>query len=156
MEYSVTSAEASCGRKVNDLKLIQLEPFFCRYETRVDTWQVVDGDPSTWRERGCPTHDVTGPKEYVVRVESLSEAQGVEFLCPKCFQENKGPVGTHYCMVTFQGRGVPDEQGSHTAEGRPVRWVVTGTSLEDLTMTPSILLVGGCNWHGFITNGNVT
>jgi len=73
-----------------------------------------------------------------------------------CFKQNSGPVGTHACEVSFQGRGVLPEQGSHNKDGEPVRWNVSGTGFSDLTLTPSIQLQGGCNWHGFITNGEVT
>jgi hypothetical protein len=34
-------------------------------------------------------------------------------------------------------------------------WQRTGESFETLTLTPSIQRVGGCAWHGFITNGEV-
>ena len=37
-----------------------------------------------------------------------------------------------------------------------VTWERTGDSFENLTLTPSILRIGGCGWHGFITNGEVT
>jgi uncharacterized protein DUF6527 len=39
-----------------------------------------------------------------------------------------------------------------------VTWQRTGDTFETLTLTPSILRSqsrGGCNWHGFITNGEV-
>lgn len=137
------------------MRLSELTPEFIKYETRVETYSIIDGDPETWRERGCPSHEVTGPKEYTVFVDSIAEAQGIDFLCPKCFLENGGPVGTHMCEVTFEGKGVPDEQGSHNASGKPSRWGVSGTGIEDLTLWPSILLIGGCNWHGHITNGEV-
>jgi hypothetical protein len=38
-------------------------------------------------------------------------------------------------------------------------WQRTGETFETLTITPSILRKrerGGCGWHGFITNGEVT
>lgn len=109
--------------------LTELEPAFLRYES--------DGirDP---------------------RIPTLTDAQGLLFLCPLCFAQNHGPVGTHACEVSFEGRGVLPEQGSHNTEGKPTRWNVAGSGFHDLTLTPSILLQGGCNWHGFITNGEVT
>lgn len=87
---------------------------------------------------------------------TFAEAEGIQFLCPKCLAANGGSVGTHAIDVTFAGRGVPDERGSHNAQGRPTRWAVTGGSFEDLSMQPSILIEGACGWHGFITNGEVT
>jgi Family of unknown function (DUF6527) len=35
-------------------------------------------------------------------------------------------------------------------------WNRTGDDFETLTVTPSIQRIGGCGWHGFITNGEVT
>lgn len=77
------------------------------------------------------------------RVSSLADAQGVLFGCPQC----SGPAA-HSILVWFRDRGVP-------AEASPTpRWAVAGTSLADLTLSPSIN-VPSC-WHGFITDGEVT
>jgi hypothetical protein len=81
------------------------------------------------------------------RVETFREAQGVFHLCPKCFAANGGAIGTHGCISWFADRGVPS-----TAVPVP-RWQASGSSLDDLTLWPSIQLVGGCNWHGYIRNG---
>lgn len=78
-------------------------------------------------------------------------AQGVAFLCPKCFAANGGRVGTHTVLVLFRDRGVPADAYPSIA-----RWAATGNTFDDLTTTPSILIGGGCEWHGFITNGDVT
>lgn len=86
---------------------------------------------------------------------TFAEAEGVMFLCPACFQKNGGARGTHVVDVTFADRGVPDDRGSHGTGGNPTRWTVTGTGFDDLTTTPSILLIGGCAWHGFLTNGSI-
>jgi hypothetical protein len=116
------------------VKLTELEPEFVRYETRTD---------------------VAGPREYTIPVTTIGEAQGVEFLCPVCFVKNGGAVGTHWCGVTFAGRGATDDQGSHNREGKPSRWQVSGTDFTDLTLQPSIDLTPACSWHGFITNGEI-
>lgn len=139
------------------MRLADLEPTFVRFETRTESWEAIDGDPATWRERGAPTRTVTGPREYAIRVPTLAEAQGLRFLCPVCFQENGGPVGTHGVEVAFEGRGVAPHQGSHDRAGAPSRWSVSGRGFDDLTLTPSIDLAGGgCGWHGFVTSGRVT
>jgi len=89
-------------------------------------------------------------------VQSLAEAQGVRFLCPKCFETNGGAAGTHGVICWSSSRGVPDD-----AHPRPGRWRLVGTSLDDLSLmeepgkSRSVLLVGGCAWHGFVTNGDV-
>lgn len=86
-------------------------------------------------------------------VDTLAEADGLRFMCPKCFADNAGPVGTHLVMCWFVGR-VPDDEMPG-----PGRWTPIGTSLDDLTFVPSegrshsVLLTSGCRWHGFITNG---
>jgi hypothetical protein len=83
---------------------------------------------------------------------SLAEAQGIEFLCPKCFAENNGPVGTHAVICWFKGK-VPD-----SVSPKPGRWNPSGTCIDDLTFVPpgafSVLLTGGCGWHGYVKNGS--
>jgi hypothetical protein len=93
-----------------------------------------------------------------VYTELLSEATGIFFLCPVCFKKNNGPIGTHGIIVTFIGKDVPDDLGSHNKEGQPTRWNVSGTDYKDLTLTPSIDISRDSpgEWHGFITNGEVS
>jgi hypothetical protein len=121
------------------MKLTELEPQFMTYETR--PYPSVDAG------------------NYLHHVGTLVEAQGVQFLCPVCFVKNSGPIGTHVIEVSFAGRGVQDNQGSHNREGQPSRWNATGTGYSDLTTTPSILIdpaLPSCaGWHGYITNGEV-
>lgn len=114
----------------SEIDLAQLEAKFIRYERR-------DGH------------------EFFIDVETIGEAQGVKFLCPKCFAANKGPVGTHMVVCWSRSRGVPDD-----VEPRPV---LTGTGIADLTLNAdppgtarSIQLTGGCGWHGFINSGRAT
>lgn len=124
------------------MKLTDLEPRLLTVSFQTDTWNVVrDGVP----------HSVTGPREYHQEVVSLSEAQGIIFLCPACYASNGGAAGTHSIICWFRDRGVPDE-----ATPGPARWLVSGNGLYDLSLSPSILLLSGCQWHGFITAGAVT
>jgi hypothetical protein len=143
------------------VRLRDLDAYFIRYETRIEECEVIVGDAATWNERGKPTQKVTGPREYMVRVETLAEAQGIFLQCPKCarFDGESGAEGLrvargHYLQVTFADRGVADSQGCHGKNSEPTRWQVLGTGLDDLTTKPSILLYGGCEWHGCITNGD--
>jgi hypothetical protein len=101
-----------------------------------------------------------------VRVNSINGAQGIIFQCPKCAigkkssEENgkRGFVGVHYVICWFElphnAPKVPD-----WLDPKPGRWFFTGNSLETLTFTGpglhSILLVGGCGWHGMIDNGTI-
>ena len=96
-------------------------------------------------------HEPNGWRE----VDALAEATGVYMLCPKCFTFNGGDVGTHRVLCWFRGRGVPDE-----LQPGPGRWTPSGSCLDDLTFIPgappiahSVLLTGGCGWHGYVRNG---
>lgn len=82
-------------------------------------------------------------------LKTLADAQGIWFDCPKCTVANNGPTGTHGVLVWFEGRGAPERLGRNK-DGQTVRWVVSGTNMDDLKLSPSIALQGGCNWHGFI------
>jgi hypothetical protein len=135
------------------MKLTELDPGFFRYDMRIESRQRIVGPQDTWHERGCPTEEVIGPVQYKVPVTALAEAQCIFFQCPKCIHLD-GPGAGHYCEVTFADRGVADDQGTHNTKGQPTRWQVSGTNFDDLTTKPSILLEGGCNWHGYITNGD--
>lgn len=109
------------------MKLLDLEPQFLKYEPR-------DGF------------------EYLVYVDSIAEAQGVWFLCPKCWKKNGGRVGTH--AVLCWNPSVPP-----TLDPKPGRWNLVGTGLHDLSLvagSSSIKLTAGCEWHGFIKAGEVT
>jgi hypothetical protein len=86
------------------------------------------------------------------RVDSIAEADGLLFLCPKCFVANGGKIGTH--SVICWTPSVPQ-----TVKPIPGRWNLVGTSFDDLSLvagSSSVKLEGGCQWHGFVTNGQVT
>lgn len=127
------------------MKLTELEPQFMRYETRPP-------EPESGRD---PNDRV----RYLRHVDSLAEAQGIQFLCPVCWIAHGGPIGTHGIEVSFSNRGVADDEGSHNREGKPSRWSASGTNYSDLTTLPSILIDPAppacAGWHGYITNGEV-
>lgn len=115
------------------MKLTELEPQFLRWEKRADG-------------------------AYLVPVDRIEQAQGIRFLCPKCVAANGGKVGTHAVVCWSRSRGVPEE-----ARPGPGRWALKGTGYRDLTLDAdppaqarSVQLLGGCGWHGFVTNGEVT
>lgn len=89
-------------------------------------------------------------------VAAFAEAQGVLFTCPGCYRRNgNSDIGVHMVLVWFRDRGVPDE-----AEPKPARWAASGSSLDDLSLTPSINLATDDHsrdeWHGYITAGVAT
>ena len=68
---------------------------------------------------------------------------GIMFDCPCGCQED--------CFIPFENSldgGAPCGDVNHL-------WHRTGEDFETLTLSPSIRRVGGCAWHGFITNGEV-
>ena len=80
-----------------------------------------------------------------------SSADGVMFLCPKCFRANGGERGTHSVICWKPEVPAAREPG-------PGRWSFQGSSLEDLTLvasSSSIALLGGCRAHFFIQNGAI-
>ena len=90
------------------------------------------------------------------KTDVFAEADGVLFLCPKCFRKNRGSAGTHaiICWVPK----VPQ-----TTTPRPGRWNLVGSGYGDLTLVngSSSVLVRGepgqpDHWHGFVRNGEVT
>ena len=135
-----------------------LEAYFIQRDVRIEPRRFVKPEAFAAKPLGPYTDDDIeeriGPVEYIVSVETLAEAHGVSFLCPKCFAANGGPVGTHTVLCWFVGK-VPDE-----VKPGPGRWTPSGTGLDDLTFVPSagrshsVLLLSGCGWHGFLTRGD--
>lgn len=100
---------------------------------------------------------VVTPGRRHKEVPTIDEAQGVRFLCPKCFAVNGGAVGTHGVICWSRSRGAPESE-----QPGPGRWTLEGTSLDDLTLNGdapggggarSVLLTDGCGWHGFVNSG---
>jgi hypothetical protein len=90
------------------------------------------------------------------QVETIAEAEGLWFLCPKCFKDNGGKVRTH--MILCWNPLAPADR-----DPRPGRGLFAGTSLDDLTLDAvppekkrSVLLLGGCNAHFHVTAGEIT
>ncbi len=82
-------------------------------------------------------------------VDTFDDAQGVFFLCPKCYAANGGSVGTHAVICW-------SPKAPATIPPGPARWTMTGTGLDDLSLSPSVQLTSGCMWHGFVTDGKAT
>ncbi len=109
-------------------------------------------------EDGKPTYGSKTSQERTCfePVETVAEAHGVRFLCPKSYAKNGGPKGTHSVYIFFQG----SPHAGHNLAGQEVRWTVAGgTTLDDLSLTPSIQEQDEgkdpCNWHGFVGSNGV-
>lgn len=151
------------------MRITDLKAQLLRYELKTEDYDVVDprftwdsdkkqylnSEGQDWHAAGSPTVSKTGPRLYMHQVEALAEAQNLFIQCPKCTAAGEQYI--HGVHVPFADRGAPDEAGPHSEDGKPIRWNVSGTSsLADLTITPSILIIGGCGWHGYITDGSAS
>lgn len=129
-------------------RLRDLEARFLRREERIETYNC--------RTPEGVAYEVTGPVAYLPEVDTIPEADGVMFLCPKCFAANGGPIGTHQILCWFTGKVADD------VDPKPGRWNPVGTGIDDLTFVPdatktqSVMLTGGCQWHGHVVNGDAT
>lgn len=122
------------------MKLRELDAIFLRHERRFG---------------GLPTDSPRGYNDILHHVDTLAEAHGISFICPKSFAANGGKAGAHRsALIWFSGSPVPLDMGLNK-ECQPVRWqVASGDSLDNLTLTPSILEQDTlCQWYGFLTNG---
>jgi hypothetical protein len=130
----------------------------------VPTLRELNGYLTKYRERvGDPAvgESVNQTFREYHHVATLAEADGVWFLCPKCFAKNAGARGTHMVGVGFAGH-CPAGSYMKGLQGNDVRWQVSGTGLDDLVLTPSIQLLcnpppppGFCAWHGFVGSSGV-
>lgn len=87
------------------------------------------------------------------RAASIAEADGIIFVCPKCYAANgNSRIGVH--SVICWSPSVPQ-----TTRPVPGRWNLVGTSLADLSLvagSSSVLLLGpGCGAHFFVRNGQI-
>lgn len=82
---------------------------------------------------------------------NFQDCDGLIFLCPKCFADNKGPIGTHSVICWKPHVPLSISPG-------PGRWSQRGTGIDDLTLfagSSSVWLKDGCGWHGFVGFGSV-
>jgi hypothetical protein len=66
---------------------------------------------------------------------------GVSFDCPD-------GCGKH-CFIPFEN----PLDGGPPIHPVSAQWKRTGDTFETLTLRPSLQRLGGCRWHGYITNG---
>jgi hypothetical protein len=96
-----------------------------------------------------PTFIGHGGEGIIIDGQSVpwTEGVGVTFDCPcGCGKKRFVP----FDVAIGPGPNIYAERsGGHT-------WHREGNTFETLTLTPSILVIGECGWHGFITNGDVS
>lgn len=124
--------------------LRELEAHFTIYsKVAVDPTIFIDGVKHT-----------DGWSESFKWVDTLAEADGIWFKCPLCFKSETEYA--HPVRIGFRGKATPGSYGCNN-KGEPVLWELNpkSTGLDDLVLTPSIQIQGGCNWHGFVGSNNV-
>jgi hypothetical protein len=78
---------------------------------------------------------------------------GITFICPCGTHPRDGEYDTDRCCIIFEN---PLDGGGRFDATTPGHyWTRVGETFETLSLTPSIQRVGGCGWHGFITNGEM-
>jgi len=89
-------------------------------------------------------------KQGVEEMPSADGAQGVRFTCP--IGDVRHGHFLHIFHIWFEN---PINAEKVLADQPYARWQRTGDSLENLTLSPSILdkTPGGCGWHGWVKNG---
>lgn len=144
-----------------EFTLRQLDGAFLQYEVRIEPYRRIKPAVFAVKHAG-PYHadeieEIVGEQIYLPYVDNLAAAHGVWFLCPKCYLNNRGPVGTHRVICWFYGR-VSDD-----VEPKPGRWLPSpqSTGLGNLTfiahkLSNSVLLTAGCKAHFFVTDGRCT
>ena len=122
------------------------------------TLRELNGQFIRYREESTDEMFASGgakPSFLIEPVPAFAEAHGVRFICPKSFASHGGLVGAHLVQVYFVGSPLPGHIGVN-AKGDTVRWAASGTSLDDLSLTPSIQEQDNvCGWHGFVGSSGV-
>lgn len=128
------------------MRLLDLDPKWVNYAEGGGIWERGDVHSHV-----AYHPDSEGDVDAPASTTDFASADGVMFLCPACFVKNGGAVGTEEVCIWFAGRSnVPAD-----AVPGPGRWTASGTSFDDLTLTPSVN-VDHEHWHGFLRAGEVT
>lgn len=116
------------------MKLTDLEPQFMHW------------DPANWPDK-------EGTRS-IQQVDTLGEANGLIFICPKCLAANNlQRIGVH--SVECWNPDVPLGNGLPG----PGRWSFKGSNYSDLSLEGvkgNSVKLEGCGAHFFITNGEIT
>lgn len=133
------------------MRLRELEAQLTKHSAPMATWKRLKPgiDPLRGNWTDDDFYDFTGPRDIFTPVATLAEADGIWFVCPKCAATDR-----HEVRIGFSGKAVPGSYG-YNKKGEPVLWAMSGNGIDDLVLTPSIQLEGGCNWHGFVGSNGV-
>lgn len=122
--------------------LVELNAKFLQYHLKEDgiTMEGLRPNLNISAFRSIPVH---------VPVETLSEAHGISFQCPHCFERGED----HEIVRWSQALDAPDFASPSG------RWKISGTSFNDLSMyveteeKPWLRLTLDCSWNGKVVDG---
>ena len=116
-----------------------------------------------WFEARFTTKTTNTGHRYI---DTLDGADGIWLWCPCGYGKPEFPLDggrPHAIIVSFanpiNAPVAPPDSGSQsrpdpvTGLCHPTRWTISGTGLDDLTLSPSVDVI--C-WHGYITNGEIS
>src|SRR4051812_23022235 len=93
------------------MRLTDLEPQFVRYEKRPALGKFlkpgIDPLRGNWTDEDFV--EELRDTEFHLYVDTLEQAQGIDFLCPVCFVTNGGSEGTHHVLCWSRSRGAPED-----------------------------------------------
>lgn len=130
------------------MRLLDLEPKFFDHQVELaDRYHGRMLPDGTTQWGGFPVDTLHEQAEF-------AGADGITFLCPKCFADNGGANGTHLIQLYFENGNASEHLG-RDCTGKRVRWSANGTDAADLTLSPSVHVRTGCGWHGFVKQGEI-
>jgi hypothetical protein len=104
---------------------------------------LVDINPPSMGEIRINSERITMHRQ----VATLQEAQGLNLLCPACFENNGGAKGTHPITLYFARKSVP-ESSQYPC------WESYGHELDDMSLSPTVILTS-CSYTGRVQNGSI-
>ena len=117
-------------------RLLDLQPRFIKYQLGTSS-----RSDSQWGPH---------PVDEIVTVNTICDADGLSFRCPKCDREGY----IHILQLWFRHREVPDHMGQNS-KGEPSRWGVIGQDFFDISLDLNIQVHEGCRWLGKISHGMI-
>ncbi len=114
----------------------------------------------------CDANSEGGYRRCLVEEGDIpfEKSQGIVLWCPCGVDDPRYPLDggrPHGVMIPFLnppcGVPVPENFGPFSSDDKThPRWVVGGSGLHNLTLTPSVNVGSPSCWHGFIKNGIVS
>lgn len=141
---------------ITDRLKVRLTISLAYYSLEISTMRIIDLDAEFLTD----AKDIENRQTFKI-CKTLDGAQGLIMQCPGCAKgkpvvEEDGErfvIGVHSIICWFSNpKNAP--KVPETMTPLPGRWEVSGDSLDNLTLNPSVWIKDGCGWHGWIKNGD--